>query len=230
MTVQKRLLDIGIAVFGLLLSFPLFALIAVAIWFDDGRPIIFRQRRIGRNGHIFYINKFRKFANDDFSSAPHFTLVNDERYSRVGKFLDKTKLNELPQLINVLRGDMSIVGPRPEIPAFSHCFEGQHKALLEITPGIFGPSQTMFRNEADMYPPGRDANEFYESVLFPRKAELDIEYYARATIFSDLSWVIRSLVAVFMPPPMNIDDLSKNGSNEQGRSIKEPRVRLKSTN
>lgn len=212
----KRLVDIVLSFFGLLFSFPFFAIISIAIWLEDGRPIIFRQRRIGRGGKAFYIHKFRKFRNTDFSSSPHVTLVNDKRYSRVGKILDKTKLNELPQLINVLRGDMSIVGPRPEIPAFRHCFDGRHESLLEIKPGIFGPSQTMYRNEAELYPVDGDANEFYESVLFPRKAEVDIAYYSKATTMSDVAWIIRSLMAVFMPSQAAISDLKPKGRHKQG--------------
>jgi lipopolysaccharide/colanic/teichoic acid biosynthesis glycosyltransferase len=216
MTTVKRLVDIALSFFGLLFSVPLFAVISIAIWLEDGLPIIFRQRRIGCGGKIFYIHKFRKFINGDFSSSPHVTLVNDKRYSRVGKFLDKTKLNELPQLLNVLRGDMSIVGPRPEIPAFRHCFDGPHEALLEIKPGIFGPSQTIYRNEAELYPVDGDANEFYESVLFPRKAEVDIAYYSKATTMSDMAWIIRSLIAVFMPSQVKIDEWKTKGRHEQG--------------
>jgi lipopolysaccharide/colanic/teichoic acid biosynthesis glycosyltransferase len=126
-----------------------------------------------------------------------FSLAQgDDLYSRVGKILDKTKLNELPQLVNVLRGDMSVVGPRPEVPDFKHCFAGRYSELLDYAPGIFGPSQSAFRNEAAMYPPGQDMKSFYERVLFPRKAEMDLQYYRHATIGGDLYWIFRSLVAV----------------------------------
>ena len=121
---------------------------------------------------------------------------SDERYSTVGKILDKTKLNELPQLVNILRGEMSVVGPRPEIPQFEHCFSGRYRVLLDYLPGIFGPSQSVFRDENEMYPPGGDMKSFYEQVLFQQKAELDLQYYRRATAISDLYWIFRSLLAV----------------------------------
>jgi lipopolysaccharide/colanic/teichoic acid biosynthesis glycosyltransferase len=86
--------------------------------------------------------------------------------SGLGRILDKTKLNELPQLLNVLNGEMSLVGPRPEIPDFEHCFRGRYRQLLNYTPGVFGPSQSAFRNEAAMYPTGQDMNRFYERIFF----------------------------------------------------------------
>ncbi|MFP4537834.1 MAG: sugar transferase [Dichotomicrobium sp.] len=194
---SKRRIDIIFALLGLIISFPLFVFVAIAIWLEDGWPIIFRQRRIGLKGRIFSIYKFRKFSNRECSPSSHVTLTDDARYSRVGKFLDKTKLNELPQLVNVLRGDMSIIGPRPEIPEFSHCFRGRHQTLLDIVPGIFGPSQTIFRNEATLYPSNQDADQFYEKVLFPEKADIDLQYYSKATNASDMRWIYRSLMAVF---------------------------------
>lgn len=124
-------------------------------------------------------------------------MQEDHRYSRVGRVLEKTKLNELPQLMNVVLGDMSLVGPRPEIPDFTHCFTGPYDRLLDYRPGLFGPSQSTYRNEASMYPVGRDAKSFYEQVLFKRKAEMDLAYYPSATNIDDFCWMVRSIAAVF---------------------------------
>ncbi len=193
---SKRLLDICIAVVALTLTSPLFALIALAIWLEDGAPVLFRQRRLGRGGRVFQTLKFRKFSNVRGGEGSLLTSLHDHRYSRVGYLLERTKLNELPQLFNVLRGDMSIVGPRPEIEAFANCFSGPYARLLDFQPGIFGPSQTKFRNEAALYPVETDAMRFYEHVLFPAKARLDLDYYTHATRRSDLYWIVRSLLAV----------------------------------
>ncbi len=191
--------DIAISSTALIVCSPLLALVALAILYDDGRPILFRQKRIGRNGRTFDVLKFRKFRAVGSVQGSMLTLLSDDRYSRVGRILERTKLNELPQLVNVLRGDMSIVGPRPEIVEFAHCFSGQRAALLDHRPGIFGPSQSAFRNEAAMYPADVDAVTFYETRLFPAKADLDLAYYPVATTGSDLAWIVRSLVAVIRP-------------------------------
>ncbi len=193
---KKRLLDVVVASVGIVVALPVLVLVALAIWLEDGGPVLFRQKRVGRLGRIFQIYKFRKFINRNCGAGPKVTLTNDHRYSRVGKVLDKTKLNELPQLFNVLRGDMSIVGPRPEIPEFRHCYVGPYEKLLKITPGIFGPSQTTFRNEADLYPTDQDADAFYQRYLFPAKAGLDLSYYEQAGNMSDVCWIVRSVAAV----------------------------------
>lgn len=196
MTTLKRAFDITVSIIGLVALAPLFALIAAAIRLEDGGPALFRQTRIGRHGTTFSVLKFRKFSHRASGAGSMVTLTDDDRYSRVGRFLEKTKLNELPQLINVLQGHMSIVGPRPEIPDFLHCYIGPYERLYEFQPGIFGPSQSAFRDEASFYPPDQDPMQFYERVLFPQKAIIDISYYPAATLRSDIVWIARSLGAV----------------------------------
>ena len=202
MITKKRLMDLLISLCAIGTLLPAFLIIAVLIWIDDRGPILFRQKRFGRNGKKFTIYKFRKFTIAGNDTGPKVTLQNDRRYSRVGKILERTKLNELPQLLNVVKGEMSVVGPRPEILDFGHCFVGEHKELLNFFPGIFGPSQTIFRNEALMY--GIDCNpeKVYSEVLFPIKAKIDIQYYNMATCLSDLYWICRSVISVlndFLP-------------------------------
>ena len=198
MSTQKRLMDLVIAACAIALFAPAFVLIAVLIWLDDRGPILFRQCRLARGGKKFIVYKFRKFkiAGDD--SGTNLAFCDDQRYSRVGKILERTKLNELPQLINVLKGEMSIVGPRPELPAFSHCYVGELASLLDFNPGIFGPSQTMFRNEAFLFEKGCDPDRFYADVLFPIKAKIDIEYYNSSNNYTDVIWIFRSIFAVIV--------------------------------
>jgi lipopolysaccharide/colanic/teichoic acid biosynthesis glycosyltransferase len=193
---RKRLFDITVASIALILSLPFMLAIALAIWLEDRGPILFRQKRIGRGGRLFRVLKFRKFSTRRDEDGSILTIAGDPRYSRVGRFLEATKLNELPQLINVIRGDMSLVGPRPEIPDFLHCYQGRYQRLLDFAPGIFGPSQCTFRNEQAMYPVGRDPRAFYEEHLFTGKADIDLAYYPEATVLDDVGWIGRSLVAV----------------------------------
>ena len=193
---KKRLFDIAVSMAGLVALAPLLLIISVAVRLEDGGPALFRQKRIGRGGTTFDALKFRKFSQRANGSGSIVTLTDDDRYSRVGRFLEATKLNELPQLVNVLYGHMSIVGPRPEIENFRNCYKGEYEKLLGITPGIFGPSQAEFRGEASLYPTGQDPMKFYERVLFPRKAEIDLAYYPTATLRTDLYWIFRSLGAV----------------------------------
>ena len=190
-----RLVDILFAGAGLLLLSPAILLIAVAIVVESGFPIFFSQIRIGRGGAPFRMWKFRKLDARRDDGCP-LTLKNDPRMTRVGRFLAETKLDELPQLYNVLRGDMAMVGPRPESLAFADCFVGGALPVLNERPGIFGPSQVAFRNECAFYPAGGDVVAFYRETLFPSKVALDLAYYPGRTVWSDLRWIARGVLAV----------------------------------
>jgi lipopolysaccharide/colanic/teichoic acid biosynthesis glycosyltransferase len=175
---------------------PLGIVIASAIVIDSGFPIFFSQERLGQYGQRFWLLKFRKFPSTVGRNTPPLTLADDPRLTRVGKFLAKTKLDELPQLWNVIRGDMAIVGPRPEVPDFETCFDGRFREVLNHRPGIFGPAQAAFRAEGACYPRDQDPQDFYRAVLFPAKASLDLAYYPSRTIVGDIKWVLRCILAV----------------------------------
>ena len=192
----RRILDVVIASTGLILLAPLMLVVAIAILLEGGRPLFFSQARIGWKGKAFRMHKFRKFRADIGTDGSPLTAKNDQRMTTVGTFLARSKLDELPQLWNVLRGEMSIVGPRPESLAFADCFSDSYRGLLEHRPGILGPSQVLFRNECEMFPANIDAREFYRAVLFPYKAETDLSYYRTRTILSDLEWIVRGVLAV----------------------------------
>ena len=191
-----RLFDIIIASLGLVLLIPVVLLIVGAILIESGRPVLFKQVRLGRDGRTFNILKFRKFRQKSGPSGLPLTLSNDERMSPVGSFLARTKLDELPQLWNVLRGEMSIVGPRPESLDFQDCFTPETLRVLDFRPGIFGPSQVAFRNECALYPANSDPTVFYRAVLFPLKARVDLAYYPKRTLSSDIKWVAAGVFAV----------------------------------
>lgn len=195
-----RVIDVTLASVGLVVMSPLLLLIMIAIVIDTGFPIFFAQTRIARGGRTFQMYKFRKFHPTSAGGSP-LTLKHDSRMTRLGGILASTKLDELPQLFNIIRGDMAIVGPRPESMAFAEAFTVRELPLLQYRPGIFGPSQVAFRNECCLYPADKDPVQFYRETLFPAKAALDLAYYSRRTVWSDILWIGRGILAVLGKVP-----------------------------
>jgi lipopolysaccharide/colanic/teichoic acid biosynthesis glycosyltransferase len=193
----RRVIQACLAGLLLLLLAPLIAVIVAAIVIETGRPLFFLHTRIGQHGKSFSLVKFRKFRRDLGSRQLPLTMRHDPRPTRVGEFLERSKLDELPQLWNVLRGEMAIVGPRPESLEFRDCFENGFRAVLDHAPGIVGPSQALFRNEKLFYRPDRDPVVFYRTVLFPAKARIDLAYYPNRTLRSDLAWAFYCGLVVF---------------------------------
>jgi len=192
----RRALDICLVCVLVLLIGPLLLLIAAAVWLESGRPILFCQARIGKGGRHFCMYKFRKFHADAGNAGSPLTLKNDPRLTLVGSILAATKFDELPQLWNVLRGDMSIVGPRPESLAFADCFQNGWEELLRFKPGLLGPCQIIFRNETDVFPGDVAPDVFYRTVLFPMKASIDLEYFNSRTLAADFIIMLRGALAV----------------------------------
>lgn len=195
-----RALEALLALLLLMVLLPLIALVAVTILLEDGGPVLFAQTRLGRHGRPFALIKFRKFAPDCGTKGQAVTVRGDPRLTRIGRCLEHSKLDELPQLWNVLRGDMAFVGPRPKSMHFADCFSGAHCGLLQYRPGIFGPSQALFRGEKHMYPQDCDPEEFYRQVLFPTKARIDLSYYPERSWLSDFRWMLRCCLAVIGVP------------------------------
>jgi lipopolysaccharide/colanic/teichoic acid biosynthesis glycosyltransferase len=191
----RRGFDILAASLALVMFAPVMVTIAAAVIIESGLPIMFRQPRIGVGGRPFQMYKFRKFYQT--CEGPALTTTDDIRFTRVGRFLGKTKLDELPQLWNVVRGDMAIVGPRPESFDFSTCYRGGFEEALRYKPGLVGPSQVFFRHEASQYPADEDPARFYREMIFPIKAGVDIAYFRRRTLMSDFVWIWRSALAIF---------------------------------
>jgi len=192
----KRAIDLFLAVVGLILASPLMGLIAVAIRLDGSGNVIYRQERLGRRGKPFTLLKFRKFPDAHGDIGPGVTVANDLRMTRLGEILERFKLDELPQLWNILRGDMSFVGPRPESVRYQDLFKGELEKVLDFMPGIFGPNQIAYRNESQMYPPDRDPEDYYREVLFPQKARADLEYFGQASTLQDCIWIVRGIFSV----------------------------------
>ncbi|TPK56084.1 sugar transferase [Mesorhizobium sp. B2-4-19] len=192
----RRSIDLVVAGAALIIFAPLMLLIAGALLLEGGGSILFAQTRMGAGGRPFLMYKFRKFGVNCDSQGLALTVVGDSRMTTVGRFLAATKFDELPQLWNVLKGEMAIVGPRPESMAFADCFRGGLEAVLQYKPGLLGPTQVLFRHEAHFFPRSADPILFYREVMFPAKARLDLSYYPRRTIVSDIVWMARGVLAV----------------------------------
>jgi lipopolysaccharide/colanic/teichoic acid biosynthesis glycosyltransferase len=193
---MQRAFDLCFASVTLTLLAPVMLLIAFFIWVESGRPIGFSQLRLGRRGQLFYLYKFRKFRADCDVNGTPLTLRDDHRLTSVGRILALTKADELPQFWNVIKGEMSIVGPRPESLVFADCFSKGFERVLDCRPGLFGPSQALFRHEEQFFPTNADPVEFYRTFLFPAKAKIDIDYFSRRSLFGDIGWIVRCLLAV----------------------------------
>jgi lipopolysaccharide/colanic/teichoic acid biosynthesis glycosyltransferase len=194
--IAKRVFDIVIASVGLLIAAPLFVAIAITIKRDSPGPVFFRQLRVGRKRRPFAMWKFRKMPHDLREQGPMLTARNDERLTRVGYWLERTKLDELPQLLNVLSSEMSVVGPRPEVPKFvDRALPELWDQVLSVKPGIFGPNQIRYRNEAELYPPGCDIEAFYLHSILPGKLAVDARYARTGHWLSDVGLLVRGVLA-----------------------------------
>jgi lipopolysaccharide/colanic/teichoic acid biosynthesis glycosyltransferase len=190
---SKRTFDVALAIVLLIIGAPLMGGIALLVWLESPGNVFFCQERLGVHGKRFWLWKFRKFPLHWGDSGPSVTVRGDLRMTTIGRILERTKLDELPQLWNILEGEMSFVGPRPESVRFAHLFKGDIAGVLRHIPGLFGPTQIAFRNEADLYPSDRDPEAYYQEVLFPQKARLDIEYFQKANCLTDINWIIRGM-------------------------------------
>ncbi len=196
---SKRVFDIVVSATALLVFAPLLLVIAVLIALDSKGPVFFRQRRIGQHGHPFSILKFRTMVVNAAAVGPRLTQKRDPRITHLGQLLRWLKLDELPQLINVLRGDMSLVGPRPEDPYFVARYTPEQREVLRVRPGIVGPSQIRGRDELEMYPEDvTDPEEYYVERILPEKLAIDLEYVRSCTLRGDLRLIAGAIaVTVF---------------------------------
>lgn len=194
----KRVADVVVSGLGLVATAPVMAVIAAAIKAESPSvPVLFRQRRVGLEGEFFTILKFRTMAPDPEARRLALTATGDSEVTRVGRVLRASKLDELPQLVNVLRGDMSLVGPRPEVPEFVAWWEhGDRDEILSMRPGITDPASVEFRNEGDLLAAQPDPARFYIYELLPRKTARYVEYVRNASWRTDLRVVADTVVAV----------------------------------
>ncbi|WP_119153750.1 sugar transferase [Caldimonas tepidiphila] len=190
----KRLLDLLIAAPALLLLAPAFALIALAIRLDSPGPVFFRQVRVGRHGVPFRIHKFRTMRHDPAEAGRQITVGADARITRVGAFLRRSKLDELPQLIDVLAGTMSLVGPRPEVPRYVALYPpAVREQVLSVRPGITDLASIEFRRESELLALAADPERAYVEQVLPAKLRLAQAYVERSGVCTDLQVLGRTL-------------------------------------
>ncbi len=193
----KRLFDVIVAALLLVATAPLLLLIALLVKLDSRGPVFFRHRRVGVNGKPFKMFKFRTMIVGADKVGARLTLKRDPRVTRVGQVLRWFKLDELPQLWNVLRGDMSLVGPRPEDPHFVRFYRPEDMIVLSIRPGIIGPNQILGRDEQELFPEDTgDPESFYIKEILPAKLEVDRAYVQNATLWGDVKLLTRGALAV----------------------------------
>lgn len=193
----KRLLDLLASALGLAMLLLPGLIVAGAIKLDSPGPVFFRQERVGRRGQVFRIHKFRTMRMDAERHG-QLTLGADHRITRVGAFLRAHRLDELPQLIDVLQGTMSLVGPRPEVPRYvAHYPEDMKALVLSVRPGITDPASLRFRHESEQLAAAADPEREYIEVILPAKLACAAEYASRASLWTDLGVVLRTLRVLF---------------------------------
>jgi lipopolysaccharide/colanic/teichoic acid biosynthesis glycosyltransferase len=188
----KRGFDILLAALGLLLLWPLILIVALVIRIVDSRPVIFSQGRVGRNGKLFSVHKFRTMSmKQNFQST--VTTLQDSRITPVGKFIRKWKLDELPQLWNVLVGKMSFVGPRPDVQGYADKLLGEDRIILTVRPGITGPATLKYRNEETLLAAQDDPEQYNNEVLWPDKVRLNREYVKNWSFWGDMRLILKTI-------------------------------------
>jgi len=192
-TPAKRGFDVVCAALGLVVLSPLFALLAALIKLGDGGPVFFRQQRMGYRGRPFRIWKFRTMVPDAERRGALLTADCDPRITGVGRWLRRTKMDELPQLLNVLAGEMSLVGPRPEVPRYVALYTPAQRGVIDIVPGITDPASLAYRDEGRLLASAPDPERAYVNRIMPDKIRLNLEYARRATLWTDVAVILNTV-------------------------------------
>lgn len=199
----KRFFDLLFSLLGLIMLLPLLAVISIIIKLDSPGPVFFRQIRVGRYGEPFKIFKFRTMVNNAEALGKSITIGVDNRITRSGHFLRKWKLDELPQLLNVVRGEMSLVGPRPEVPYYVAMYDDEQCAVLDIIPGITDPASIRYRNESELLAAYDQPETVYISEIIPEKIRINLKYAVKANVWRDFILIFVTLFGTFYPQSLN---------------------------
>jgi lipopolysaccharide/colanic/teichoic acid biosynthesis glycosyltransferase len=189
----KRITDLIISIILLIILSPLLLLISVAIYIESGNPVLYKQERVGKNWINFKILKFRTMINGAETLGPSITCRNDSRLTYTGTLLRKYKLDELPQLINVIRGEMSLVGPRPEVPQFAQMFSKEYSEILKIKPGISDFASIEFNDEAQLLEQNINVEEIYITKILPQKIKLYYRYLTQKSLITDFKIIFATV-------------------------------------
>lgn len=194
----KRLLDIIVSLISIILLLPIFVVIAILIKLDTKGPIFYIQQRVGRDFKKFGLYKFRTMVANADKIGPLVTKDRDPRITRVGYYLRKWKLDELPQFFNVLKGDMSLVGPRPEVERYIDLFRDEYKVILSIKPGITDYATIHFRDEEDIIAQFEDVEKGYTEIVLPKKIELYKKYIEEISLMTDIKILFLTFLKVLI--------------------------------
>jgi lipopolysaccharide/colanic/teichoic acid biosynthesis glycosyltransferase len=197
MSPAKRIFDLVCVVPGLIVIMPVWLIVAVLIWLEDRGPVLFMQERIGFRGTPFRMWKFRSMVVHAEKLGKQLTVGRDPRITRVGHFLRQSKLDELPQLVNVLRGEMSLVGPRPEVPRYVALYTTDQRRVLEVPPGITDPASIRYRDESEVLAQSGNPEQTYVTEIMPDKIRLNLEYAANANVWTDIQVIFGTLKRLF---------------------------------
>lgn len=192
----KRLFDIIFSFVGIVFLFPVFIIVSILIKIDSSGPVFFIQERVGLNGKFFKIIKFRSMKTNHNNSLT-VTLENDKRITRIGKKIRKYKIDEIPELINVFIGDMSLVGPRPDVPGYADLLEGESRNILKLRPGITSRASIKYADEEMILLNEDDPIAYNNNIIFPDKVKLNLNYYNNNNIWIDIKIIFATLFAVF---------------------------------
>ena len=188
---MKRAFDILASIFGLVVLIPVFLAVALMIRIRMPGPVFFRQKRAGRHGHLFTIYKFRTMVVDHQGGT--VSVRGESRITPLGAKLRKYKLDELPELWNVLKGDMSFVGPRPDMPEYSDRLRGEERKILELRPGITGPASLKYVNEEELLASAPDPQKYNDEVIWPDKVRINLDYYEHWSMLGDLRIIFQTV-------------------------------------
>jgi len=192
----KRIFDLLFTIIGLPFLLPFWGIIALIIKIQDGGSVFFVQKRIGYKGKPFFIYKFRTMIVDADKKGGLLTVGKDSRITKVGRILRKYKLDEFPQLINVLKGEMSLVGPRPEVEKYVNLYTTEQRKVLELLPGITDPASIKYVDENEVLEKAEDPERVYIEKIMPEKIKLNLEYAKNATVITDFMVIIKTLFEI----------------------------------
>jgi lipopolysaccharide/colanic/teichoic acid biosynthesis glycosyltransferase len=203
----RRMIDLSLSFAGLVVLSPVIAVAAAGVWWDDGFPILFQQVRVGRGGIPFQLWKLRSMRTGGEGNL--VTARNDARVTRLGKILRRYKLDEIPQLWNVLKGDMSFVGPRPEVPRYVNEADPVWRAVLTCRPGITDLATLLFRDEEDLLAGAAEPERHYRERILPAKLALNLEYLEKRTLFSDFKLILLTVRYSFLRSAFDADTVRR---------------------
>ncbi|MFA5240021.1 MAG: sugar transferase [Phycisphaerae bacterium] len=190
---MKRLFDFLISLAGLIIISPVLIVLALLVRAASRGPVFYQQERVGLEGRIFMLLKFRTMVINADTLGSSVTVKDDPRITPVGRFLRKFKLDELPQLINVLKGDMSFVGPRPDVQGFADKLRGEDRIILNVRPGITGPATLKYRNEEELLAKQANPDKYNAEVIYPDKVRLNREYVKNYSFWKDIGYIIETI-------------------------------------